>query len=154
MSQCQVNNNNNKCWKASMWCLQEGSSWQLNLMSVLGGFIKDIVAFQEGWRVKRNVDFHCRRCLELSSFIVSYLHSSWAIFIHREVVQHLIDQWYFPIISEASFGHFIVKKVNTRSFRFGKLSLDLQSDFCFKAAWVGRARTDHQLRIEQSSPSR
>ena len=39
-------------WGASMWCLQEGSWRQLNLMrGVLGGFKKDVVALQESWRV-------------------------------------------------------------------------------------------------------
>ena len=41
------------------------------------------------------------------------------IFIHREVVQHLVDQWYLSIITEASFGHSGIKKSTLDPFDLG-----------------------------------
>ena len=63
-----------------MWCLQEGSWRQLNLMSwsVLGGSTKDVVAFYLG-KLKSNVNFHCRRGLEGENGApsVSFVERGW-----------------------------------------------------------------------------
>ena len=34
-----------------MWCLQEGSWRQSFVWSVIGGFTRDVVVFQESWKV-------------------------------------------------------------------------------------------------------